>query len=167
MECLEYLNKITDFGTRAILPREVTEQQSITMENDGQTSNGVTVVKYTTESLSEEKKVNRLIEQISMLVLNTQKDKASVKRFRDHCMRIVPRDFQNGEYDKTAWTEFLLSMALSISAQLTRIVIKERHWKGADTLLKVLTTRIEAWNTRVEVTSDDEGKVATVTFERF
>lgn len=167
MTCLEYLKRITKDGTAAVVPKELSAQHTVTTGNDGQTSNGITVVSYKSESITEAKREEKLVERISMLVLNTPKDNCSVKRFYNHCMKVVPKDFQNGEYSKTEWTEFILSMALTIASQLTAMVIKERHWKGADTLLRVLSTRIEAWNSKVQIDADDEGKVKTVIFERF
>lgn len=166
MTCIEYLNKITNNGTRASLPKEVVSQYSVTSGNTAKTSNGITVVSYKAESLNEAKKEEKLVEQISMLVLNTPKDNCSIKRFYNHCMNVVPKDFRNGEYNKSEWTEFVLAMALTISSQLTAIVINERHFKGADTLLKVLSARIEAWSAKVQV-DGDEGKVATIIFDRF
>lgn len=167
MTCLEYLNKITENGTLAALPKEVTEQHAITTGNDGQTSNGITVTCFRSESISEAKAKERLIEKLSLLVLNTPSDNCSIKRFFNHCMNVVPKDFRNGEYDKETWTEFVLSMALTISSKLTALVIKERHWKGADTLLKVLMCRIDAWNAKLVKVDDDEKKVTIVNFERF
>lgn len=171
MTLLEYLNKITNFGTKCALPSEVfhmrTEESSVGDGAGGKS--GATIVKYTSESISEQKREYKLLQTVSSRVLNAREDNASIKRLWDALMIFVPKDFRNGDYNssKTDFRNWVLMMADTICSELTDKMLVERHCPGARYWLTTLQTRMEAWTKSVKVDANDDNsdsKRVEVTF---
>ena len=158
MTLLDYLNRITKEGTYCILPDELfhqkTEEQYVGDGAGGRS--GVTVIKYTSESLSEQKKEAKLIKEITMRCLNCQGDNASLSRLWKALMVIVPKDFRNGEYNDDFKSWFLLFMD-SICSSLSMKMLTERMTPGAKYLLNTLQIRMASWQKMVSTEIKEEG----------
>ena len=157
MDILQYLNRITKEGTYCILPDEIfharTEEQTTGDAAGGRS--GVTVVKYTSESLSEQKREAKLIKEITMRVLNTKGDNASLSRLFKALMLLVPKDFRNGEYNDS-FKEWVMMLTDTICSSLSTKMITERHCPGAKYWLNTLQIRMESWQKMVKVDTPEE-----------
>lgn len=162
MTALEYLNKITDGGLKCRLTQGMVNQhttEKATEVNDmGNPISKWTVVCYKAESISEGKRDERILEKITLTALNTRSDKASVRRFHDAVMKIIPKDFRNGDYDYAQWLDFLTTFVnYGIGNTLLNMTMQERHLVGGRAMWAMLTKRVEAWNERIEAKIENEG----------
>ena len=155
----EFISRLTENGTKCKLPSNIVSQRSEEqfMGDGAGGRSGWTIVKYTSESIGEQKRNERLLERITMLVLNTRSDNASVFRLYQMLFTLVPKDFRNGLYVKDDWVDWLLAMSTSIAAELSTLMLKERHCSSANVLLKTLQSRIDSWNKLASI-SVEEGK---------
>ena len=161
MNLVEYLNRLTNNGTKCALPTEIfkqqTEEQSVGDGAGGRS--GITVVRFVSESLSNEKRDFRLLQQITLRALNTKCDNASIFRLWKALFVLVPKDFRNGLYDelKSDFKDWLLMFVDTICTELSNKMLTERNIPGARYWLTTLQTRMDAWQKSVNVEASDAG----------
>lgn len=147
MTALEYVKKITASGTIIKLPGNQPVQ--LKAHNGGQASWEEQVC-YTSTSESEQKKIERLVERITLTALNS----ATPFQFYKHVLNLLPKQVRDGDYDQEGWTELLAEITLEISNQLSKIAITERNFKGSSTMLSILQTRMETWQKKATIAAE-------------
>lgn len=148
MTCLEYLMRLTDNGTKIKMPSKQVSQ--VTNRTGSNNANFTNVVFYQAESLSEAKANEKMLEKVTMMAFNAK----TPYQFYAHVIKIVPKDFRNGDYDSDPWTELLSDLVLEISMDMSSKAYTERMTKGAQAMLAMLTARVEAWQKRMEVKAE-------------
>lgn len=148
MTCLEYLMRLTDNGTKIKMPSKQVSQ--VTNRTGSNNANFTNVVFYQAESLSEAKANEKMLEKVTMMAFNSK----TPYQFYAHVIKIVPKDFRNGDYDSDPWTELLSDLVLEISMDMSSKAYTERMTKGAQAMLAMLTARVEAWQKRMEVKAE-------------
>lgn len=146
--CLEYLLKLTDNGTKIKMPDKQVSQ--VNSRSGVSNYNFVNVVTYQSESLGEAKAAEKMLERVTMMAFNAK----TPYQFYAHVIKIVPKDFRNGDYDSDPWTELLSDLVLEISMDMSSKAYTERMTKGAQAMLAMLTARVEAWQKRMEVKAE-------------
>lgn len=155
MTALEYVNKITANGTKIQMPGDKASQLK---NRNGTPTNWSEVVCYVSESVSDEKRVNQLIERITLTALNS----GNPYQFYKHVLGLLPKDARNGEYDAEGWTNLLSEITLEIANNLSKIAITERNFKGSSTMLAILQSRMETWQKKATVAAEknEEGGIS-------
>lgn len=148
MTCLEYLLRLTDNGTKIKMPDKQVSQ--VTSRTGDGPANFTNIVSYTAESLSQAKANEKILEKVTMMAFNAK----TPYQFYAHVIKIVPKDFRNGDYDSDPWTELLSDLVLEISMDMSSKAYTERMTKGAQAMLAMLTARVEAWQKRMEVKAE-------------
>lgn len=154
MTTLDYLNRLTDNGTKVCFDKSDLYEHTYDSKDDA--GGGLKIVKYQSESLGEVKEQQKILERVTETALNS----LSARHFRNYVVRIVPNDFKTDNGTDEEWQTLLESLTLSIANLLTRQLLNERYTKSANTLLNVLQTRLDMWSKNrpsVEVQSNNGG----------
>lgn len=167
MTCIEYLDKITRNGMKCKFSNKVfnqeTTEQALEVNDQGQPLHKVTVIRYKSESISEAKREEKFLEQITTIAISTPSDNAAVKRFYNVCMNIVPKDFRNGEYDYSTWLEWLSNfIQVGIGPALLKMSMEERHLVGGRQMWQILCKRLEVFSQKATAILEktEEGNLA-------
>lgn len=154
MTALEYVNKITANGTIIRMPGMQAVQQK---ERTGSPVDWVEVVKYTSSSESDPRKVEKLIERITLTALNS----GNPFQFYKHVMNLLPKQVRLGDYDTEGWTALLAELTLEIANHLSKVAISERNFKGSSTMLAILQSRMETWQKKATIAAEknEEGGI--------
>lgn len=166
MTCLEYLNRLTDNGSKVIVcDKSQLEYQKVTRIVNETTWTEVHT--YMSESTDDRKKQEKMLERITHVV-NVIK---TPYQFYRHMMVIVPKDFRNGEYagHEDEWLELFENLSIELCATMSAMMHRGRNSPGANIELANLKLRCEAFAGKSTATVNDaEGrKVKTITFEEF
>lgn len=168
MTIVEYLNKLTQAGTKCALPDELFNQhtqESSTGDGMGGKS-GLTVVCYKSESISEAKRELKLLKDITMRAMNCKGDNASLSRLfiaiKYICSKQLEGDYESIKEDFKSW--FLMFID-TICSEISKKMLVERNCPGARYWLTTLQTRMESWQKMVNVETSAEGNTnVTVNF---
>lgn len=154
MTALEYVNKITANGTIIRMPGDRVSQLK---ERNGDPTSWSEVVCYTSTSIGEEKRIEQLIERITLTALNS----ANPYQFYKHVLSLLPKQVRLGDYDTEGWTALLAELTLEISNHLSKIAITERNFKGSSTMLAILQARMETWQKKATIAAEknEEGGI--------
>ena len=154
MTALEYVNKITLKGTLIKMPgQQVTQQKT----RSGSPVDWHEAVFYTSTSESEEKKIERLVERITLTALNS----GNPYQFYKHVLNLLPKQVRLGDYDQEGWTALLAELTLEIANYLSKVAITERNFKGSSTMLTILQARMETWQKKATIAAEknEEGGI--------
>ena len=154
MTALEYVNKITDNGTKICMPGDKLSQLK---NHTGDRHAWTDVVCYVSESLSDERRVQQLVERITLTALNS----ANPYQFYKHVVAFLPKQVRDGDYDTEGWTNLLSELTLEISNHLSKVAITERNFKGSSTMLAILQARMETWQKKATIAAEknEEGGI--------
>lgn len=154
MTALEYVNKITLNGTLIKMPGG---QATQVKNRAGGPMDWSEVVCYTSTSESEQKKMEKLIERITLTALNS----ANPYQFYKHVLNLLPKQVRMGDYDSEGWTALLAELTLEIANHLSKVAITERNFKGSSTMLTILQTRMESWQKKATIAAEknEEGGI--------
>lgn len=146
--CYDYLIKLTENGTKIKMPDKQVSQVNT---RSGESNHSfVNVTTYHSESLSTAKANEKMLERVTMLAFNSK----TPYQFYAHVIKIVPKDFRNGDYESEKWTELVSDIVLEISADMSSKAYTERMTKGAQAMLAMLAARVEAWQKKMEMKAE-------------
>ena len=154
MTALEYVNKITANGTLIQMPGDKATQVK---NHNGDRHAWTDSVFYVSESVSDERRINQMVERITLTALNS----ATPYQFYKHVLQIIPKQVRLGDYDQEGWTELLAELTLEIANNLSKIAITERNFKGSSTMLSILQARMETWQKKATIAAEknEEGGI--------
>lgn len=147
MTALEYVNKITANGTIIKMPGDKVSQLK---NRTGTPTDFSEVVCYCSESIGEQKRIQQIIERITLTALNS----ADPHQFYKHVLGFLPKQVRLGDYDSEGWTNLLSELTLEISNELAKIAITERNFKGSSTMLAILQARMETWQKKATIAAE-------------
>lgn len=147
MTALEYVNKITANGTIIKLPGGQPVQLKT---HNGTPASWEEQVCYTSTSESEQKKIERLVERITLTALNS----GNPFQFYKHVLNLLPKQVRLGDYDGEGWTALLSEITLEIANHLSKVAITERNFKGSSTMLAILQARMETWQKKATIAAE-------------
>lgn len=154
MTALEYVNKITANGTLIQMPGDKATQMK---NHNGDRHAWTDAVFYVSESVSDERRINQMVERITLTALNS----GNPYQFYKHVLQIIPKQVRLGDYDQEGWTELLAELTLEIANNLSKIAITERNFKGSSTMLSILQARMETWQKKATIAAEknEEGGI--------
>jgi hypothetical protein len=154
MTALEYVNKITEHGTKIQMPGDKATQVK---NRSGLPTEFMETVCFVSESVSDERRVNQIVERITLTALNS----ATPYQFYKHVLAFLPRQVRQGDYDAEGWTELLSELTLEIANHLSKVAITERNFKGSSTMLTILQARMENWQKKATIAAEknEEGGI--------
>lgn len=142
---IDYIRKITDDGTSIRLPSD--ESQQVTNRSGSGPFDFMSIVKYHSESRSEAKAKEAMLERITKLVMCVD----TPEQFYRHAMKIVPKDFRNGEYVADEWGDLLDDLKIEADMAHYTTAYSERNFKGGAAAMAILEKRSKAWQKKSEV----------------
>lgn len=158
---LEYLNRLTENGTKINLPKKTKSKEYTTVEGDPKLGKQVKVVMIKQGSLNS----RQIDEQILSRVTWTAFNACTPYQFYRHVINVVPKDFRNGDYESEAYTNLVSDIVLEIANEMARTAYDERWSKSASTIITMLQTRVESWQKRFDASIEDNCEKLEVTIK--
>lgn len=145
MEAIDFIVKITENGTNIRLPNDKCSQ--ITNVSGDSPFNNMSIITYQTDAAMDGKSANKVLEEITLTAINAE----TADDFVDFVLYKIPRNYRDNNATTEQWEKLLHRLQIAISNKLSSEMIKERHFPGASMWLRMLTTRIKAWQKQASV----------------
>lgn len=148
MNVLEYIEKITEGGSRVVID-DAAADEVVNCTSDGQGSyTRVTLYREDNDSRKTRREKEKLVEKVSRCALCCD----DTSMFIDHVKMLAPEKYSREDPEDGAerWDRILGHIWISCSMELTKMVLKERFQKSSKILLEVLQSRIKEWRKKTE-----------------